>query len=958
MAAETKTYARTVRLPRTGFPMKADLPRREPERLERWRAMGAYRRLRELRAGRPRFVLHDGPPYSNEHIHVGTAVNKIVKDFVVRSRSMMGYDAPYVPGWDNHGMPIEIYVTKEFRKEKREPTLTAVRARAREYATHFVEVQSAEFQRLGVWGDWEDPYLTMSTGYEASILELFADLVESGYVYRGLRPIHWCVTCRTALAEAELEYHEKTSPSIFVRFPLAEDPHGVFGDGPPAGTAAGDSRAPKPARGKASVLVWTTTPWTIPANMAVVVHPDLEYAVYRTGDERVLLATATAERILPLLSAGAPELVRRLPGRELADLVFRHPLARVNPGYDRPSPLFFADHVSLEEGTGVVHTAPGHGAEDFEVGRREGLEILNPVDEQGRFTERAPGYEGESIWDANPRIVAELEAAGALVAASQIRHSYPHDWRCKNPVIFRTTVQWFLALDHRELRERALHEIARARWLPAAGEGRITAMVANRPDWCLSRQRVWGVGIPALYCFDCKALLLDAGFVRGVAALVREEGSDTWYERPASDFVPPGTACAACGGTEFYKEVDILDVWFDSGSSHRAVLEARPGLGYPADVYFEGLDQHRGWFNSSLLLGVATRETAPYRAVLTHGWIVDARGKAMHKSTGNAISPAEVVEKLGADVLRLWAASTDYAGDRRFSWDALDQAADAYRRIRNTCRFLLGNLSDFDPSGDAVEETRLEPFDRYALAELERLKRQARGYLETYEFHAYAQALVNYCTVELSGFYLDALKTRLYTRSLARRRSAQTALHAIADTLARLMAPVLPFTAEEVWEHLPGKDKAESVHFCDLPGEIASRRHPGGEEYWRRLLEIRSPVQRLLEGLRASGGIGSSHDAAVALWAEEPALQGLLREATGTLEEVLLVSVVRVVDSPAELPEEGERVSERGVVLAVGRAPGGKCERCWQYRESVGRNEIHPTLCHECVAVLEGEGEG
>jgi isoleucyl-tRNA synthetase len=854
---------------------------------------------------------------------------------------MMGHDAPYVPGWDNHGMPIEIYVTKEFRAQKREPSLSAIRARAREYAAHFVGVQSEEFQRLGGWGDWERPYLTMSNDYEAAILELFADLVERGYVYRGLRPIHWCIVCRTALAEAELEYHEKRSPSITVRFPLQADPNGVF-------TSA-----------KAYVLVWTTTPWTIPANLAVVVHPEIEYAIHETGNgEQYLFAAAAAERVLPLLPGGGGRLVRRLPGRDLAGLVFRHPLGETRAGYDRSSPLFFASHVSLAEGTGVVHTAPGHGAEDFEVGRREGLEILNPVDEEGRFTERAPGYEGKTVWEANPLITDDLASAGHLLDRGEIVHSYPHDWRCKSPVIFRSTVQWFLSLEHRELRGRALSEIAAVRWLPPSGEGRITPMVANRPDWCLSRQRVWGVGIPAFYCFDCKALLLEPSLVRGVAAAVRESGSDVWYERPASEFLPEGTACAACGGREFYKEVDILDVWFDSGASHRAVLESRPDLTFPADVYFEGLDQHRGWFNSSLLLAVATRDRAPYRTVLTHGWMLDAQGRAMHKSLGNAISPMEVVEKLGADVLRLWTASTDYAGDRRFSWDALEQTADAYRRIRNTCRYLLGNLTGFDPARDALPEERLEPFDGYALARLEDFKRESRGALEGFEFHQFTQALVNYCAVELSGFYLDALKTRLYTRAPERRRSAQTVLFAIADALARLMAPILPFTAEEVWGHLPGANKEESVHFCDLAPEIASRHYPRGREYWDRLLELRPPVQRLLERLRAGGEIGAAADAELTVWAQAASEQTLLEGAQETLREMLLVSHVRVKKGDPGPDQGRESLADRGLVLAVGRAAGEKCERCWQYRESVGRNEIHPTLCDECIAVLEGDGGG
>ncbi|HEY7462572.1 MAG TPA: isoleucine--tRNA ligase [Gemmatimonadota bacterium] len=940
-STKTKGYATTVHLPRTDFAMRANLPEREPRRLALWKATDAYGKLRALKAGRPKFILHDGPPYSNEHIHLGTAVNKIVKDFIVRSRSMLGYDAPYVPGWDNHGMPIEIYVTKEFRAQKREPALPAIRTRAREYAAHYVGVQSEEFQRLGGWGDWERPYLTMSNDYEAAILELFADLVESGYVYRGLRPIHWCIVCRTALAEAELEYHARTSPSITVRFPLREDPRGVFGS--PRGY----------------VLIWTTTPWTLPANQAVVVHRDLDYAVYEDAEgDRYLFAAETAERVLPLLPGGEARLVRRLPGRDLAGLVFSHPLGARNPAYDRPAPLFFADHVSVAEGTGVVHTAPGHGAEDFEVGRREGLEILNPVDEDGRFNERAPGYEGKTVWEANPLIMDDLDAAGHLLERGEIQHSYPHDWRCKSPVIFRATVQWFLALEHEGLRARALREIARTRWLPPSGEGRITGMVAGRPDWCLSRQRVWGVGIPAFFCFACKELLLEPALVRRVAAAVREHGSDVWYERPAAAFLPDGTACAACGGTDFYKEVDILDVWFDSGASHRAVLETRPDLGFPADVYFEGLDQHRGWFNSSLLLAVATRDRAPYRAVLTHGWMLDAEGRAMHKSQGNVISPMEVVEKLGADVLRLWTASTDYAGDRRFSWDALEQTADAYRRIRNTCRFLLGNLHGFDPARDVLPESRLEPFDGYALARLEDVKREARAALEGYEFHQFTHLLVNYCAVELSGFYLDALKTRLYTRGRERRRSAQTVLHAIADTLARLLAPILPFTAEEVWEHLPKTDKEESVHFCDMAPEIASRGYPGGRETWERLLALRPPVQRLLERMRAAGEIGAAADAELTVWAQDASEQALLESARETLRELLQVSNVRLKGGDPGPGEGREALPERGLVLAVGRAAGQKCERCWQYRESVGRNEIHPTLCDECIAVLEGDGGG
>jgi isoleucyl-tRNA synthetase len=914
-----RDYKETLNLPTTDFPMRARLPEREPEIHARWKRENPYARLRDVRAGRPRYVLHDGPPYANGHLHLGTAVNKIQKDFVVRSRSMMGFDAPYVPGWDCHGMPIEINVQREFQERGVQPGLLEMRAHCREFAAHWVEVQKREFERLGCWGDWDDPYLTMSNEYEAEIVATFADLVEGGYIYRGLRPIHWCVVCQTALAEAEIEYHDKTSPSITVAFPLREDPNGIFQD------------TPRPA-----ALIWTTTPWTIPANRALVAHPDLDYVVARTDRGTFLFAAGRREALAELLPEA--EVVRTVRGSDLVGLVFTHPLE------DRPSPLLLADHVTLEEGTGIVHTAPGHGAEDFAIGREYGLEIYNPVGPDGVYVEGTPRYAGLLVWDANPRIIADLDEAGRLVDERSVVHSYPHCWRCKNPVVFRATVQWFLALDHRDLRERALSAIRGVEWIPEGTINRITAMVAGRPDWTLSRQRVWGVGIPALYCMRCDEPYVEVAFIRRVAELVRDRGSDAWFEAGA-DALAGDIACPSCGAREgFRREIEILDVWFDSGVSQRAVLEPRKDMHWPADLYLEGPDQHRGWFNSSLILAVATRGAAPYRAVMTHGWIVDAQGRAMHKSLGNVISPLEVVEKRGADILRLWTAANDLARDGRFSWEAVEQIAEAYRKVRNTFRYLLGNLSDFDPETHAVPAAELSAFDRWALATLERIAAEVRRAYERYEFHIVYQILVNYCTVELSSVYLDGLKVRLYTRPAdsAERRGAQTVLHAALDTLVRLIAPLLPFTAEEI---------REDVHLEEFVPPAPGRRDPALESEWEAILQARQAVTRELEKLRARKEIGSSLEAEVEIAAVDPARQAILVRHAAQLEEAFIVSEVRVVGESGSWsaePVEGEE----GFRVAAQPASGEKCPRCWRYRKDVGRDPDDPDLCAECADIL------
>jgi isoleucyl-tRNA synthetase len=904
--------------------MRASLPQREPETLARWRELDLYGELRRRRADRERWVLHDGPPYANGHIHLGHAVDKIQKDMIVRSRSMTGYDAPYVPGWDCHGMPIEINVQREFQERGEQPGLLELRARCREYAAEWVDIQRTEFRRLGGWGAWDDPYLTMSNGYEADIVEVFADLVEGGYVYRGLRPIHWCTVCQTALAEAEIEYHDKTSPSITVKFDLREDPHGVFGEGPES----------------PGVLIWTTTPWTLPANRAVVVHPDVEYAVVQTDRGTLLYAVDRHEALSKLLKR--TRIVRTMKGRELEGLVFTHPLE------DRPTPLFLADHVSTGEGTGVVHTAPGHGAEDFAVGREHGLEIYNPVGPDGVFLEGTPGYAGNHIWDANPRIVDDLDARDLLLDRGEVVHSYPHCWRCKNPVIFRATVQWFLSLDHADLRRRALEEIGKVRWIPPSTVNRISTMVEQRPDWCLSRQRAWGVGIPAVYCRKCEEPLLDASLMRHVADLVRARGSDAWFAEGVDQIVPEGTHCPRCGpeATSFRREIEILDVWFDSGSSQRAVLEGRDDLAWPADLYKEGPDQHRGWFNSSLILAVAGRDAAPYRVVLTHGWMVDAQGRAMHKSLGNVIDPAEVVESRGADILRLWTAANDFTRDGRFSWEGIDQVSEAYRRIRNTLRFLLGNVSDFDPQQDAIPIDSLFPFDRWALAELERASDDVlRSYAE-YEFHVAYQRLVNYCTVELSGIYLDGIKVRLYTQPAGShaRRSAQTVLQAVLDGLIRLLAPILAFTAEEAWGAMGIRSPQDSVHLVEFAPPAPERRDAALEREWDVLLRARQAVTAELEKLRERKAIGSSLAARVEIAVRNAEERAILEARAGDLEEVFIVSDVRILGPAAGNQEEFQVVASP--------AEGEKCQRCWRYRTDVGESASHPDLCAECAEIV------
>ena len=937
-------YKTTLNLPKTDFPMRASLPKMEPLMLRRWEAADIYSRLREASKSRPLWILHDGPPYANGHIHMGHVLNKVLKDFIVKSRAMLGYNAVYVPGWDCHGLPIEHQVDKELGLDltnvdvRRAMDPLEKRRRCREYALRFIEIQREEFRRLGVFGDWAAPYLTMNPAYQAAIVREFGRFVGRGIVYKGLKPVHWCMHCKTALAQAEVEYEEQVAPSIWVKFPLKTVPEKL--------------RSELGGR-QAFAVIWTTTPWTLPANLAIAVHPAQRYVALELGDEVYLVARALASEFLELFKLPRPKPLAEdagFTGSELVGHTFRH------PWIDREGPVAEAEFVAMDQGTGLVHIAPGHGEEDYELGKRLGLPIYNPVDDDGRFVPEVEQFAGLTVWEANPKIIEHLRAIGRLVGERSLSHTYPHCWRCKNPTLFRATAQWFISLDQDGLRQRALQAIrGEVKWIPPWGEERIANMVAHRPDWAISRQRVWGVPIVAFYCAGCGALLLEERLVEHVATLMRDgEGADLWYSQEARALLPSGTRCAGCGGSEFRKESDILDVWFDSGCSHAAVLETRPELRWPAEMYLEGSDQHRGWFHSSLLEAVGTRGRPPYRAVLTHGFVVDGAGRKMSKSEGNYVAPQELIPKYGAEVLRLWAAAEDYTEDIRLSEEILNQLADAYRRIRNTCRFLLGNLADFDPAGHRQPYAALDEIDRWVLLRLGRLIKRVTKAYEEYQFHTVFHSLHNFCAVDLSALYLDIIKDRLYTSAPAApgRRAAQTACYELLSALTKLMAPLLTFTAEEVWGFIPGDGKAESVHLTLFPEAPPVWLDERLEQEWARLLEVRREVAKALEQARRSGGIGSALEAQVGLVQAPEDLPELLREKTPLLATLFIVSQVRWGAALEEPLVRSESQEIPGLVVEVGRARGAKCERCWVWSPAVGEAPDHPTLCERCVPVV------
>ena len=931
--ADKKSYKDTLNLPSTDFPMRAGLPQREPERLARWEKQDLYRKILQRRKTHDTYTLHDGPPYANGHIHMGTALNKILKDFVVKSKWMAGMYSHYVPGWDCHGLPIEHKVDSELKARERGLSSIEIRRACREYASKYIDIQREEFKRLGVFGDWDNPYLTMAYSYEARIAREFGTFVENGSVYKRKKPVYWCASCVTALAEAEVEYHDHTSPSITVAFPFLDDP---------------GLKVPELAGVPTAVAIWTTTPWTVPANMAVALHPDLLYVALPWNDGALIVAEELAASVASSMGLEMADPLARFQGRVLEGLRTRHPL------YDRESPVVLADYVTLEAGTGCVHTAPGHGQEDYETGLRYGLEVYAPVDDEGRFTREVEFFEGLPVFEANREVIARLRAAGTLLAENTVQHTYPHCWRCKSPIIFRATEQWFVSMEHADLRTRSLEEINRVSWIPAWGQQRIYQMIENRPDWCISRQRSWGSPITIFYCESCEATLMSREICDHVADLMETRGADVWYTEDAQALLPAGTLCPACGGGTFRKDMNILDVWFDSGVSHAAVLGDREDLPWPSDMYLEGSDQHRGWFHSSLLASVGTRGKAPYREVLTHGYVVDGGGRKMSKSMGNVISPQEIMDKYGAEIVRLWVSAEDYRDDIRISEEILQRLSEAYRRIRNTCRYLLGNLDGFDPEKDSVPFREMEELDRWALLRLNQISRRILGAYEKYQYHTVFHTLHNFCVVDLSNFYLDVLKDRMYAshKGEGLRRSAQTVFLHLAEGIVKLMAPILSFTAEEVWENLPGK-REESVFLTFFPEPGEEWEDSVLEEKYTGLLRIRELVTKALEEARQNKAIGNSLEAEVRILCLEEEQAEFLRSFGSALPDLFIVSRTEVEAVP-ELPEKASR-DERvpGLAVEVRRTSMDKCERCWKFTPEVGTSSEHPTLCGRCLGVLE-----
>lgn len=926
-------YSKTLNLPETEFPMRAGLPEREPEFLKYWEENKIYEKKQELHAGHKKFVLHDGPPYANGKIHMGTALNKILKDIIMKYKYAQGFDTPYVPGWDTHGMPIEHAAIKNLGLNRHELDTLVLRKECHDYALKWIDEQRTDFKRLGVLGDWDYPYITMTHDYEAVQIHVFGEMAKKGYIYKGKKAVYWCPHCETALAEAEIEYGEEKSPAIFVKMPLVKD----------------NGMLPEAAQGKpAYIVIWTTTPWTMPANVAIALHPDFEYAWVECEGEILFMAKEMLEAVGKVCKKDLSNIIGTCKGKDMEYAECRHPFETI----DRKSLVVLADYVTLEAGTGCVHTAPGHGADDFETGVRYNLPIICPVDGSGKLTaEAGADFAGMFVFDANVPIIKYLAGLNRLFGKENIRHQYAHCWRCKNPIIYRATEQWFASVDG--FREEALNAIANdVQWIPSWGEARIHNMVADRHDWCISRQRVWGVPIPIFYCEDCNEHLVNDDTINAVADLFAKEGSDAWWAHSAEEILPQGTKCPKCGGTHFRKESDIMDVWFDSGSSHAAVCKTRPELAWPADMYLEGSDQHRGWFQSSLLTSVATEGKAPYRAVLTHGYVVDGEGRKMSKSVGNTVAPQEVIAQYGADIIRLWAASSDYKADIRISKEILKQLSEVYRKIRNTIRYILGNTNDFNYETDKVEFKDMLELDRWALMHMQLLKKEVSAAYESYDFHVLYHAIHNFCSVEMSSYYLDILKDRLYAYKADsfERRSAQTAMYEIMLDLVVMIAPVLSFTMEEVWQFMKKPaSMPESVFMMPWPECKEEYIDEALESKWDNFIEIRSEITRVLEGARRAKTIGHSLDAKVELHATGEAL-AILRSVEGDLATLLIVSQAKLVEG---LAGGVEATGREDLKVTVQAAEGEKCERCWIYSDTVGKDAEHPTVCARCAAALK-----
>jgi isoleucyl-tRNA synthetase len=939
---EPKALKSTLNLPQTAFPMKANLPLNEPARLASWQQRDLYAQIRAARAGAPKYILHDGPPYANGAIHLGHALNKCIKDFVVKTKTMAGFDSPYVPGWDCHGLPIEIKVDEQLGRKKLEMNPVAVRRACREYAQKYVDLQRSQFERIGIFGRWNSPYLTMSFPYEASIVETFYDFFEQGFVYKGLKPVYWCIHDRTALAEAEVEYEQHTSPSVYIRYKLTSDPSAIH---------------PALANQNVYTIIWTTTPWTIPASQAVAFNPEIEYVALQNTDGNIyIVAEALAASVKAACNLEAATDLARFKGEMLDRVTFQHPFL------DRSVLGVLASYVTADQGTGAVHTAPAHGVDDFATGKRYNLPEIQYVDNAGRQRNTdGQAYEDLTIFKSNPVIIEVLRERGALLSATAFEHSYPHCWRCHNPVIVRATEQWFIEMDKpianpdgstTTYRQRTLDEIAKVSWDPDWGEERISNMIATRPDWCISRQRIWGVPIAVFLCERCQTPLHDPAINRSIVALFHKEGADAWYLHDAATLLPAGTACS-CGGTEFRKEMDILDVWFESGASWHAVLDLDPELHAPADLYTEGGDQHRGWFHSSLLTSVAVRGHAPYRMVATSGWTLDEQGRAFSKSLGNGVDPVDIAKRLGGEIIRLWVASVDFREDVAASENLMQRVSDNYRKLRNTLRFLLGNLHDFSPATNTVAFSAMEPLDQYILARLAELTARIRAAYDDFEFHRAYHALNEFVNTDLSALYLDVLKDRLYTfaPNHPARRSAQTALWRIAEALTRLIAPILSFTADEVWQLLPAVEGREpSVHLALFPNlaDIVPGNTKQLEQDWARLLDVRAAALKALEEARNEKLIGKGLEAAVRFDAADTntATYELLKLYETSLAELMNVSSVEVVRSLLT-------DTVLGLETTAKVATGTKCERCWRYTTDVGNQPQYPTVCLRCAEALE-----
>ena len=926
-------YSKTLNLPETEFPMRAGLPEREPEFLKYWEENKIYEKKQELHAGHKKFVLHDGPPYANGKIHMGTALNKILKDIIMKYKYAQGFDTPYVPGWDTHGMPIEHAAIKNLGLNRHELDTLVLRKECHDYALKWIDEQRTDFKRLGVLGDWDHPYITMTHDYEAVQIHVFGEMAKKGYIYKGKKAVYWCPHCETALAEAEIEYGEEKSPAIFVKMPLVKD----------------NGMLPEAAQGKpAYIVIWTTTPWTMPANVAIALHPDFEYAWVECEGEILFMAKEMLEAVGKVCKKDLSNIIGTCKGKDMEYAECRHPFETI----DRKSLVVLADYVTLEAGTGCVHTAPGHGADDFETGVRYNLPIICPVDGSGKLTaEAGVDFAGMFVFDANVPIIKYLAGLNRLFGKENIRHQYAHCWRCKNPIIYRATEQWFASVDG--FREEALNAIANhVQWIPSWGEARIHNMVADRHDWCISRQRVWGVPIPIFTCKKCGKPLVNEQTIKTVADLFREKGSNAWFDMTAAEILPAGTKCE-CGCSEFDKETDTMDVWFDSGSSWRAVIENREGQKTPVDVYLEGNDQYRGWFQSSMLTSIATQGKAPYKTVITHGMIVDEERQKMSKSLGNGIAPEDILKQYGADVMRLWVASSDYRQDMRISKDMLKHLSQNYLKIRNTARYILGNLFDFDPKTNAVAYADMPELDKWALMKLNDLAAKVREGYDSYEFHTVFHAIHNFCVVDMSNFYLDVIKDRLYcdeTDGLSR-RSAQTTIYRILSALVRMLSPILCFTADEIWQAMPhaAEDDVRNVAYNEMPqADEALYFSDEDRAKWDKLTAFRDDVNKALEGARTAKTIGKPLEACVTVYAD--AEQAAFLNGCGQdLADLCIVSELDVVAGDGE-----GAASENlpGLKIAVARAAGEKCLRCWKQAKTVGSDAKHPGLCARCAKVV------